>query len=1018
MLKASLKRAIPWALTATALCGGAMNLAHAQSADASLRGTAPADSIVTARNTTTGLTRSARAGTNGSYVLVGLTPGTYEVDAGAGTRQQVVLQVASSSTLDFTGSNAIETVVVTARRLTEVKTSEIATNISLHDIQTTPQTTRNFLEFADTVPGMYFQIDAKGNTSIHSGAMGNGATNVYIDGIGQKNYVRASGIAGQGGADPNQNTIGDPGNPFPQLAIGEYKVITSNYKAEYDQISGAAITAVTRSGTNQYEVEVFGNYTNASLRAATPVEQAAGQGKKGGPSYEYGFAVGGPILLDRLHYFLTYEGKQFTTPNSVHGQQVLDTNNQQVNYLAWMPAGLLANYGPVSNPFKEGLYFGKVDWEFNDADRIEASARYRHERQQAGASGQIAASAASTYVNDETRLQLSWSHNTGNLLNEAVIAWENTNDSPSKSSNLPGKQYVIDQTIANGQGFDVVLQTDGVDPRGYFITRQKGLLLQDDVTLANLPWHGDHTLKAGMKLKFVQLDDQDAATAPLYSYYLNAAGVELAPFQVVFGATSNNGLPTVSTSKNRQFGVYFQDDWAVNRHLLLNLGVRYDYEQTPTYTDFVTPQRFVDALFTAPYDLQVPDFNGRNISTTPGETYAQALAKGGINLSDYISNGHNRSNPKNEIQPRLGFSFDINGDQRHVVFGGAGRAYDRNVFGILQHETNKAALSVPTVQFFDASNPGCPADGSLAGPNCVAWNNSYLTAAGLQSIAPASSGEMHFMNNHLKAPYSDQFSLGMRNRYGDWLASVTLARINAHDGLIGFDGSRFGDGSWQWWDTSGNYNYAGWYGGAPNGVGYLYLFDNAKESRTTQLLVALNKAYTKESGWSANIAYTFSKAEDKLTFNGDYQFDYARPQLAPFVTSDRVSKHRLVVTGSIDAPWGITVGGKLVVETPKPYVGFDGCCAAAADGYNYQWLKISQFPRDTLGYKAFDLQFTKAFDMGASGTATVRLDALNLFNWHNYAILNDGWPDRPYYARPGDISGVPRTLKLTLAWKL
>src|SRR5205814_1852195 len=63
---------------------------------------------------------------------------------------------------------------------------------------------------------------------------------VYIDGVGQKGYVR-SGLAGQ--SDQTQ------GNPFPQLAIGEYKVITSNYKAEYDQISSAAVTAETRSGT-------------------------------------------------------------------------------------------------------------------------------------------------------------------------------------------------------------------------------------------------------------------------------------------------------------------------------------------------------------------------------------------------------------------------------------------------------------------------------------------------------------------------------------------------------------------------------------------------------------------------------------------------------------------------------------------------------------------------------------------------------------------------------------------------
>ena len=210
-----------------------------------------------------------------------------------------------------------------ATRLHEVKTSEVGGSISLHQIESTPQITRNFLEFADAVPGMQFSVDAKGNTQIRSGTLNTGTTNVYIDGVGQKNYVRPSGITGQAGAAPdprsgaNQNTVGDPGNPFPQLAIAEYKVITSNYKAEYDQVSGAAITAVTRSGTNEFEAGAFYTYTEADFRAETPAEKAAGTGKQGGDSKEYGFSLGGPIIQDRLHYFVTYEAKDFTTPNTV-----------------------------------------------------------------------------------------------------------------------------------------------------------------------------------------------------------------------------------------------------------------------------------------------------------------------------------------------------------------------------------------------------------------------------------------------------------------------------------------------------------------------------------------------------------------------------------------------------------------------------------------------------------------------------------------------------------------------------
>jgi len=71
-----------------------------------------------------------------------------------------------------------------------------------------------------------------------------------------------SGLSGQ--------TDNTQGNPFPQLAIAEYKVITSNYKAEYDQISSAAVTAETRSGTNHFEGQVFGTYTSDHYRPRHP----------------------------------------------------------------------------------------------------------------------------------------------------------------------------------------------------------------------------------------------------------------------------------------------------------------------------------------------------------------------------------------------------------------------------------------------------------------------------------------------------------------------------------------------------------------------------------------------------------------------------------------------------------------------------------------------------------------------------------------------------------------------------
>src|SRR6185503_9805647 len=130
---------------------------------------------------------------------------TYQIDAGPGTAQTVTLTVASNNSLDLvagatpagTAAQTLEGVTVTATTLTETKTPEVATNISLRQIETIPQITRNFLEFADTVPGMIFSVDPSGHTKLTGGAVSANGVNVYIDGVGQKNYVKEGGVAGQ-----------------------------------------------------------------------------------------------------------------------------------------------------------------------------------------------------------------------------------------------------------------------------------------------------------------------------------------------------------------------------------------------------------------------------------------------------------------------------------------------------------------------------------------------------------------------------------------------------------------------------------------------------------------------------------------------------------------------------------------------------------------------------------------------------------------------------------------------------
>jgi hypothetical protein len=268
----------------------------AQSSSATLRGQVTGEAArgatITATNVNTGLTRSAQAGQSGEFTLGGLPPGSYKVDVrsnGQTYSRSVTLQVGQTATVDLPLTASVETVTVTGERLVETKTSEVATYVTPEQIELLPQGSRNFLQFAETVPGVQFVQSSNGSTELRSGAQSANGVNVYIDGVGQKNYVSRGGIGGQGKlADSSASNRGTRGNPFPQLAIGEYKVITSNYKAEFDQVSSAAIVAATRSGTNEFEVEGFYDFTNEDWRAKDPFEEEDGEnGRVGTAAVRY-----------------------------------------------------------------------------------------------------------------------------------------------------------------------------------------------------------------------------------------------------------------------------------------------------------------------------------------------------------------------------------------------------------------------------------------------------------------------------------------------------------------------------------------------------------------------------------------------------------------------------------------------------------------------------------------------------------------------------------------------------------
>ncbi|MGZ5203602.1 MAG: TonB-dependent receptor [Caldimonas sp.] len=934
--------------------------ATAQLSSATVRGAVTADAkaqpgaTVTATNTATGQVTRTTSRADGSYVLLGLAPGTYKLDITAqGFAPRVeTLTVAIGQTVDLdlalsrAGVTQLETVVITGSAGLDRKTSEVGTNVSPKQIEQLPQITRNFLAFADLAPGVRFDVNNQGQVKVQSGAQNQDNINIFIDGVSQKNNILRGGASGM---DSTR------GNPFPQSAIAEYKVISQNYKAEFDEVSSAAITAVTRSGTNELHGDAFIDHTGAGLTAYTPNEKtnkANGNDRASFTQDQFGFTLGGPIVQNLAHWFVSYEGKDINSPRNVGFGGV----NPPVP-----DAGLAATFFPLqgshTQSFKENLLFAKVDVDLSDNQRLEMTGRLRREKDHIAEDAAKSAPGNDKHrINDETRLDLKHEWSNDKFLNEARIGYERYEWSPNSDNKAPEIQYFISSDNTPNGRAEIIRVGGSPDAQD---KKQTGILLQDDLAYTGL---AGHAIKVGAKAKFMRYDLSGSIRGvDVFQKLIDNQTGDL----VMFGQNDYFQLDAATTAtklgyKNSQFGLYAQDDWSLSKQLELNLGVRYDYETNMLNKGYVTPADRVAALF----GLEPVDANGNStrvngIPVAPGQTYDQSLAKGGVNIRDYIATGSGRKPFAGAIQPRVGLSYDINGDKNMVAFAGAGRAYDRTIadYAIAEMANNAAA-----------------------------------------------HGDVYLIRNSYKMPYTDQFSIGLRKGVAIWNTEIGYTYSDSHNQFNWTEGNRDPSGG-----VGGKPPSDALFGGPP-GFGNLVLGDFNARARTQTIYLKADKPYTTMSGWGLGITYTYSDAKTtnaNLT-NDPYNWTGGR-SVSHFIPSADVERHRLVASGVTDGllPWGILASARATLGSGLPFrltdcsAGFNTCLVRAGDGKSF---------------RQFDVGVGKAFGV-IYGKLTFRADIINLFNTVNYTGGYDNFvgPDgNPHLGTPdGSSLGPMRTLKLS-----
>lgn len=1021
----------------TAASAVAVAPAHAQQSNASLRGTITTDSGVTVTSVTavevaTNIRRNATLSSGGAYNLPSLRAGEYRLEivlsSGPRTTDAFSLSVAQSAQLDFdfseggidstpaAGATGDTTeanlgaeggdVVVTGARIREMEGGEVGITISQRLIDQLPQNNRNFLAFADLAPGVQFNEDGGGNSSLRGGANSPSTINVYIDGVSQKDFILKNGITGQDSSN---------GNPFPQLAIGEYRVISSNYKAEFGQVGSVAITAITKSGTNRFEGEGFFDFTNQDFRAKTPAERftiqpdgSAGTEKTETQDMQFGGALGGPIIRDTLFFFASYEGKRIRRPVDIFPGLGREISSLPQEYQGF--------FGQTNNVFNSDLYFGKLTFAPTSRDTFDVSAKFRDENGFGAGGGSSASETASTTNTQDLRVVGRWEHTADNWVNEFKVEYQDASWAPTPLLFADGRQFVYDgpapgNPAVNERGTLFTIGGGG----GYQDKGQKGWTLQDDFTYTGFE---GHTIKVGVKSSWIELNSlQLNRFNPLYVYNpaFNPNGGTFnddIPYQLQFGAATGSGNPIVNT-KTWQFGIYAQDDWDVTDRLTLNLGLRWDYEEIPSYLDFVHRQDVVD--------LVTGVTTGAN-----GQPLYPNLQNANYNIRDFISTGSEREAFMGAFQPRIGFSYQIDSDGRFVLFGGYGRSYDRNQFDFLQQEVSVGSYAIRTFNFIT----GDPENVCNPSATCIPFDPIYLTEAGraqLLANAPFGGGaELRFLNNDLKTPYSDQFSLGLRTRWDDLNVEFGYSRIESKDGFVFLLGNRRPDGSF-FFDNpaSATDTPSSPFGFTPAGFGSIIIGDNGAETTTNTGYVKMTKAYTAASPWSFDATYTYSHAkENRLTTDqGAFSLDFPSIEDYPTVFAVGVPRHRFVAAGSVDLPIGVSLSGKFQIASPTYLRSF----FSTAVPFERNIVTAEAFGNgDRWGKRQMDLAVTKYVPLNFlydTARLRFRVDIINLFNDRNYTGYNTSFTDNTrtaasptiYRERVGfGVGGnPPRTIKLS-----
>jgi len=265
-------------------------------------GAAVAGAEVVVKNTAGSLTRTTTTNSDGAYVVPGLPGDTYDLIVTAKgfqkfTAQRVVLNVAEKDRIDvqLTVGTITEEVVVTGESVAQVETtsSDLTSTITGKQIDNLVLNGRNFTQLVNLAPGVVSQT---GQDDAKVGVYGNVAYSMNGGRTEYNNWELDGGDNMDNGSNATLNVYPNP------EAIAEFKVLTSNYGAQYGRNGSGTVEVETKSGTSSFHGSAFEYLRNEFFNAKSWEEGAdPSQPKAPYKKHDFGYTFGGPIFIPN-HY--------------------------------------------------------------------------------------------------------------------------------------------------------------------------------------------------------------------------------------------------------------------------------------------------------------------------------------------------------------------------------------------------------------------------------------------------------------------------------------------------------------------------------------------------------------------------------------------------------------------------------------------------------------------------------------------------------------------------------------------